>query len=354
MKARARIPVYVVGPDGRPFAGAQVYVRTDPGGADATIYAARTGGATLPNPQSTDARGRIAGYLERDDYAATVTAPALGDPWVEAFEAIPGAAESIDADWLDDDGVTAGAVAQRQADGSISWATIHAAGTYAARPPIANVLEGTRYFATDKAMEWQAIAGAWVLIRAESPRVTALPTAPIDGQRCTYLTDTAGTYGGPIPWPLRYRAFQADGVTPNPSTYKWEVEGSPPALEAVILTAQNVAAAGWVDLATSGPAIPAPLAGDYEVFIAAQLWTSSDGSMHAAILANGETAPADESHQITNVHAINKYQTPSRIKRKNGVLTGGGNAIRMRYNGSVVPGSFAASRVLRVRPIRVG
>lgn len=126
-KARARIPVYVEGPDGRPLAGASVYVRTDPGGADAVIYSARTGGTTLPNPATSGADGRIAGYVERGDYAATVTASGMS-PDVQTFEAAPGAADGIDADWLDDDASAAGLVAVRQADGSISWAKVTSSG----------------------------------------------------------------------------------------------------------------------------------------------------------------------------------------------------------------------------------
>jgi microcystin-dependent protein len=114
-KKRARIPVYVEGPDGRPFQGAQVHIRTDPGGEDATIYTARTGGGTLPNPQLTNVRGRVPGYVERGDYAATVTAPALGDPWIEHFEAVPGADAGIDDLWLPD-----GVIEERHlADGDV-------------------------------------------------------------------------------------------------------------------------------------------------------------------------------------------------------------------------------------------
>lgn len=126
-KARARIPVYVEGPDGRPLAGASVYVRTDPGGADAVIYSARSGAGVLPNPATTDATGRIAGYVDRGDYVATVTASGMGS-WPEAFEASPAAADAIDADWIDDDNTAAGLVAVRQADGSVIWAKAGSAG----------------------------------------------------------------------------------------------------------------------------------------------------------------------------------------------------------------------------------
>jgi microcystin-dependent protein len=98
---RQEIPVVVLGPDGRPAAGASVYVRTSPGGADATIYQARTGAATHGNPRTSDAQGRVTGWLERGEYAATNTVPGL-DPWVEEFPITPAVDGGIDALWLPD------------------------------------------------------------------------------------------------------------------------------------------------------------------------------------------------------------------------------------------------------------
>jgi len=60
----------------------------------------------------------------------------------------------------------------------------------------------------------------------KTPILTALPavTNADDGLEINYLADAANG----IVWRLRYRAFQADGVTPNPSAYKWEYIGGPP------------------------------------------------------------------------------------------------------------------------------
>jgi hypothetical protein len=123
-KRRGRIPTYVEGPDGRPLAGAQVLLRTAPAGVDALVYAARdTASSTqLTNPLTTGANGRVPGFLERGEYTATVTATGM-DPYVEDLEVGPAADDSVDADWLAGPGAT-GAVATRQADGSVEWAPV--------------------------------------------------------------------------------------------------------------------------------------------------------------------------------------------------------------------------------------
>lgn len=85
-----------------------------------------------------------------------------------------------------------------------SMATTHAAGTYAARPAASAALNGVRYFATDKLMEWQCVAGAWVLVSATAPTVTALPASPIEGQRCALQTAAMAALTPPLLWPLVY------------------------------------------------------------------------------------------------------------------------------------------------------
>jgi hypothetical protein len=100
--------------------------------------------------------------------------------------------------------------------------------------------------------------------------VTALPGSPVDGQEIYYLADA--TNG--IVWHLRYRAFQANGTTPNPSAYKWEFLGGAP-LRANVDTDQTfTAAATYVDAATVGPQITLPLAGDYTYHFNLNLYVS--------------------------------------------------------------------------------
>lgn len=100
--ARQEIPIIVLGADGRPYAGASVFIRTSPGGADATVYQARTGGATSANPLTSDAQGRVTGWLERGDYAATISSVAGLGPWVEEFPILSAADGAGDGLWLPD------------------------------------------------------------------------------------------------------------------------------------------------------------------------------------------------------------------------------------------------------------
>jgi hypothetical protein len=125
-------------------------------------------------------------------------------------------------------------------------------GTYAARPPAATDLNGLRYFATDKAMEWICSAGAWVLTYAYAPEVSGLPTSPINGQRCSLVLDAAAG----IKVPLRYSAGSA-------SAYKWEPEGIPAPLEG--WSSVNWGAVTNTAYVNLTPSLVIPFAGDWDV-----------------------------------------------------------------------------------------
>lgn len=100
--------------------------------------------------------------------------------------------------------------------------------------------------------------------------VTALPTtgpsggALQDGQECYYLADTAGTFGGPVVWHLKYRS----------SDSKWYFVGGHPLryrklASAGFDTMSSGSLATYANLPTAGAAAKAtlPLAGDYLVTI---------------------------------------------------------------------------------------
>jgi hypothetical protein len=125
-------------------------------------------------------------------------------------------------------------------------------GVYSARPPVSTDLNGLKYFATDKAMEWICSAGAWVLTYAYAPEVTSLPASPIDGQRCVLILDAAAG----ITVPLRYRAASS-------STYKWEPEGVPAPIEGwSSLNWGAVTSASYVNLT---PSLVIPFGGDWDI-----------------------------------------------------------------------------------------
>ena len=84
--------------------------------------------------------------------------------------------------------------------------------------------------------------------------VAALPGSPVDGQIAYYQSAAMATAN--ILWVFRYRSAA--------TTYKWEfVGGSPWWAEVMTSQAPAVHATNYVDFATVGPSITAPLTGEY-------------------------------------------------------------------------------------------
>ena len=168
------------------------------------------------------------------------------------------------------------------------------------------------------------------------PLVTILPANPVNGQEVYYLADA--TNG--IIWHLRYRVD-------SPSTYKWEFVGGTPLWNAV--SGGTIPAGASFVVVGGGPTITVPLAGDYIVQHAADLF----GPTNAAIYGNLFLGNSDTSVRMT-------------IMRSAGVNSGGmggrtvrwavptaGTAVNVRYlcnsgSGSMENGS------LTVIPARVG
>lgn len=83
------------------------------------------------------------------------------------------------------------------------------------------------------------------------------PSAPADGDLAVFLPDPVNLPG--VRWLLMYNASSS-------SPYKWEVLGGSQAMYSTIDTYENIPAADgtWKNLATDGPFVTAPRAGDYE------------------------------------------------------------------------------------------
>jgi len=115
------------------------------------------------------------------------------------------------------------------------------------------------------------------------PLVTSLPASPVDGQEIYYLADA--TNG--IIWHLRYRAASA-------SAYKWEVLGGPPLFSAVDTDqVLGPTATAYQDLATVGPSITLPLAGDYDIELGCRIWMNGNNGAAWHSYAIGGAAPLD-------------------------------------------------------------
>jgi hypothetical protein len=114
-------------------------------------------------------------------------------------------------------------------------------------------------------MLYRAATNLWYQIGA-APSVTTLPSAPPDGLTVSYVADD--TNG--VEWLLRYDSTEA--------TYRWHYAGGPPLYNEVTAagtrTANSYAAA---DTGGAGPTLTVPLAGDYDVTIAAGMYQTTGG-----------------------------------------------------------------------------
>lgn len=168
---------------------------------------------------------------------------------------------------------------------------------------------------------------------AKPPLVTSLPGSPANADEVYLLaSDTLG-----VVWHLRYRAASA-------SAHKWEFVGGPP-LHAEVLTAQVTNASAPVDLATVGPSVTVPRAGEYEIYMAAQMFGGTGpGSPQSGIqiVVAGMTAGA-------NVPAENVFNGVSDTRV---VALTASQLLKVQYY-TTAYNTYFRDRRLQVRPVRL-
>lgn len=227
--------------------------------------------------------------------------------------------------------------------------TVQMADTYVNRPGALNGQAGTipangvTFTATDKGMTWQVVAGAWVLINVFAPEVSSLPASPIDQQECIYVADT--TLG--IKYHLRYRAASA-------SLYKWESIGSASQLTAFVATNQTRASATYGDLATVGPSIIVPLAGDWVPTIALEAFLSVATSFAAADIQIGATAADAQERVVFQLNAAGGSSGAWGREQTYVTVAAAATTVKMVYAGDGTNNATFGQRRLALRPIRVG
>lgn len=86
--ARTEIPITVIDLAGNAVSGASVRIKNRANGADRTVYAAETGATTVSNPLTTDAFGRVAGWVEQGRHYAQISGTGL-TTYIEEFDAVP-------------------------------------------------------------------------------------------------------------------------------------------------------------------------------------------------------------------------------------------------------------------------
>jgi hypothetical protein len=176
------------------------------------------------------------------------------------------------------------------------------------------------------------------------PVVSALPVGVTDGDECYFMADA--TNG--VMWHLRYRAAA-------PAPYRWEFVGGG-ALSNEIQTDETlgVAITTYSDLATVGPFVVLPLAGDYEFTVGTRFypWTAGSGyDMFAALNLNGDGGNDSNAAYYDTVASLGSG-TVTRVMRRTATSP---QTVKLLYRKtySGVQGNFA-NRLIRAVPIRVG
>lgn len=166
---------------------------------------------------------------------------------------------------------------------------------------------------------------------------TSLPSNPVDGQEFV-LTDSlsAPTYA----WHLRYIAAK--------SSNKWQFIGGSP-LYAEVTTSEGTTSGTYAALATAGPSVTLPIAGDYLVTNGALV--DSSGTVTARMSYDiGGTGAVDADSMEQQIPGTGQF-AGSRERKKAG-LTAVTLTSKYKSDGSAT--ATFSNRWLRVIPIAVG
>jgi len=185
--------------------------------------------------------------------------------------------------------------------------------------------------ATSTGLEWGAAGSAGYS--------TSLPGSPTDGQEHILVDSTsAPTYF----WLLRYNSGSG-------STYKWECIGGTPK-SVLITTSESISADSYTDLATVGPDITLPNAGDWDITIGALLNITSGAGFNGLISASyavGGVAASDD----WSFSASANGGSGSRTRRHLAVAAS--TLIRAKYHKYTGTAGTAKDRQLSVMPVRI-
>jgi len=173
-----------------------------------------------------------------------------------------------------------------------------------------------------------------------APLVTSLPSNAIDGQEVRYLADN--TNG--IVWNFRYRAGSS-------STHKWEFIGGQPLYSFIAAwegTTTNYP--NYTNLATSGPSLSVPLAGQYMVDLS-YISQETNGGYSTTIVTQSTGAPLDVANALFQIDATTADVQTSFTSRALTLTTT--NPLRVLYARNGTGTANFGQRHLRFTPIRV-
>jgi len=164
-------------------------------------------------------------------------------------------------------------------------------------------------------------------------RGASLPSSPADGDEFALVVD--GTNG--VDWLCKY----------NSGSSRWEFLGGPP-LRSIVDAQESSSASAYVDLATVGPSITVPYAGEYDILFGTSIilpGTSNNGGAMSARVASGADDYIAYFYLLSGNSA---YATVSRTKRATAAASD--SIVAKYYSNNSQTISFF-ERFLEVRPV---
>lgn len=164
------------------------------------------------------------------------------------------------------------------------------------------------------------------------------PASPNDGDLWLYTGIGSG-----INWLLRYNAGSA-------STYKWEWLGGS-AADSYVATAESTLSTTYTDLATVGPQVTVPRAGEYKVEFGAVCQPNASASIAAATLFVNAVQQAEGVVGFTTAGGNSEWSASTRTATKTFAVS---DVVKLKYitGSGAINGTFT-QRWLKVTPIRV-
>lgn len=187
-----------------------------------------------------------------------------------------------------------------------------------------------------------SLSTGWGVFAGSPTPATTLPSSPANGQQAILVDSTsAPTYS----WLLQYVS----------SASKWVYLGGA-SLFNEVLTGQTQANSGYGDLATVGPTVTVPRAGDYFVEIGATAQGTGVNVSGEMSYQVGATAPVDSDGVVYVVPSggtnTNLQVSGERTTKKTGLAAS--TAITAKYRNTSAGNSISwANRWMRVTPIVV-
>lgn len=163
--------------------------------------------------------------------------------------------------------------------------------------------------------------------------VASLPGSPVEGQVCYYQNSAMATAN--VVWQLRY----------NATDVYWELVGGMP-LFAEVTTAQTTTSTSYVSLTTTGPAVTAPLAGDYQIEHGCGGFNSG---ANASLMSFAIGASAASDARSLRVDGTSEH---SAARKSRYTSVSASDSIDAKYRVTAGTGTFE-NRWISILPVRV-